>query len=78
MRSSAPGQGGIWWSRLAVYGSWNSYSAPFPGREWRAALRYMATGRLRVEPLITHRAPLSHAKDMWTGQEFFNKVILIP
>jgi L-iditol 2-dehydrogenase/galactitol-1-phosphate 5-dehydrogenase len=30
-----------------------SYSAPFPGFEWHAALRYLATGKIDTLPLIT-------------------------
>lgn len=38
---------------LEVTGSWMSYSAPFPGYEWETGLRYMATGKIDVKPLIT-------------------------
>ncbi|MHC5227271.1 galactitol-1-phosphate 5-dehydrogenase [Enterococcus sp. LJL99] len=38
---------------LEVTGSWMSYSAPFPGYEWRAGLNYMSSGRIDVKPLIT-------------------------
>lgn len=38
---------------LELTGSWMSYSAPFPGFEWHAALRYLATGEIDTTPLIT-------------------------
>lgn len=38
---------------LEIRGSWMSYSSPFPGYEWQAALRYMATKEIDVTPLIT-------------------------
>ncbi|MGX7245570.1 galactitol-1-phosphate 5-dehydrogenase [Enterococcus quebecensis] len=38
---------------LEITGSWMSYSAPFPGYEWLAGLRYMAEGEIDVKPLIT-------------------------
>lgn len=38
---------------LELTGSWMSYSAPFPGFEWHAALRYLATGEIDTLPLIT-------------------------
>jgi len=67
---------------LTVHGSWNSYSAPFPGREWQAALHFMATGQLKTKPLITHRFSLDRTKEalmmMKAGDEFFVKVMLIP
>jgi L-iditol 2-dehydrogenase len=41
-------------------GSWMSYSAPFPGREWELAAHYFATGQLRFdEGIIFRRMPLS-------------------
>jgi len=54
---------------------------PLPRFEWRAALGYIASGRLLAEPLITHRLPLSRAKEalsmMAKGEESFCKVILV-
>lgn len=38
---------------LNITGSWMSYSTPFPGYEWKAGLRYMATKEIDVTPLIT-------------------------
>lgn len=38
---------------VIVTGAWMSYSMPFPGYEWGAALRYMDTGAIDVAPLIT-------------------------
>lgn len=38
---------------LEITGSWMSYTAPFPGYEWEAGLRYMATKQVQVAPLIT-------------------------
>jgi L-iditol 2-dehydrogenase len=66
---------------LTIYGSWNSYSAPFPGYEWHASLAYMAQGQLKTEPLVTHRFRLQEAKEaflmMQEGRELFNKVIFV-
>lgn len=44
---------------LHVTGSWMSYSAPFPGAEWTAAAEFLAAGKVRVDPLITHRFHLA-------------------
>ncbi|AXY24980.1 galactitol-1-phosphate 5-dehydrogenase [Suicoccus acidiformans] len=38
---------------LTVTGSWMSYSAPFPGKEWGAALNYLANKEIMVKDLIT-------------------------
>jgi L-iditol 2-dehydrogenase len=41
-------------------GSWMSYSAPFPGREWELAAHYFATGQIKFdEKLIFRRLSLS-------------------
>lgn len=38
---------------LIVTGSWMSYSAPFPGKEWPAAIEYLASGIINANDLIT-------------------------
>ena len=41
-------------------GSWMSYSAPFPGKEWDMAAHYFQTGQLKFdESLIFKKIPLS-------------------
>lgn len=43
-------------------GSWMSYSAPFPGREWELTAHYFATGQLKFDPsLIYKKFPMSEA-----------------
>lgn len=39
---------------LIITGSWMSYSVPFPGFEWYAAIRYISEKKVKVEPLISH------------------------
>jgi L-iditol 2-dehydrogenase len=40
-------------------GTWMSYSAPFPGREWRLTAHYFGTGALRMdEDMVFARFPL--------------------
>jgi len=36
-------------------GSWMSYSAPFPGREWELTAHYFRTGQLRFDPAMIYR-----------------------
>lgn len=43
---------------LNVTGSWMSYSSPFPGKEWSAAIEYLNSGIVDVSKIITHRFPL--------------------
>jgi len=43
-------------------GSWMSYSAPFPGKEWELTAHYFATGELKFDPDIIFRTfPMSKA-----------------
>lgn len=56
---------------LNVTGSWMSFSAPFPGTEWTAAAELLAAGKVKVDPLITHRFSLSdgiHAFEILTDR----------
>lgn len=65
---------------ITITGSWNSYSAPFPGREWFAVLRFIEQGSLKISPFITHQFPLKKAPevihDMSERKFTYNKVIL--
>lgn len=47
---------------LMVRGSWMSYSAPFPGKEWSLGAHYLGTGQIKVEKLIGRTIPL---EDIW-------------
>ena len=45
-------------------GSWMSYSAPFPGREWDLTAYYFATGQLKFDPgFIYKKIPMSQAQE---------------
>ena len=46
---------------VVIVGSWNSYSVPFPGREWTDILKFAAAGQLTSRPLISHVLPLAEA-----------------
>ncbi len=68
---------------VRLLGTWNSdYSAAGNDDDWRASLAAMANGTLNLKPLITHRVPLSNAKDVLTGisqqREFYSKVLIHP
>lgn len=43
---------------ITLHGSWNSFSAPFPGAEWRTTAAKLADGSLKWEFMITHRLGL--------------------
>jgi L-iditol 2-dehydrogenase len=65
---------------ITVTGSWNSFSAPFPGSEWRAVLGYLSDGRLKIKPYVTHAFPLEKAPETIAGMSArkfaFTKVVL--
>jgi L-iditol 2-dehydrogenase len=45
-------------------GSWMSYSAPFPGEEWRLTAHYFKTGQLKFDDkFIFRRFALSEPKE---------------
>ena len=45
-------------------GSWMSYSAPFPGKEWEMTAHYLATGQLKiVEDFVYKKMPMSQAQE---------------
>lgn len=67
---------------LRVIGAWNSLASPFPVNEWELALRFMASGHIKCEPVISHRFTLDEAPDvfrrLWAREEFFSKVLFLP
>ena len=67
-------------NELNVKGSWNSISAPFPGREWKTVTEYMGRGLIDVKPLITHKFYMEDAvkvfEKLYKREEFFIKVLL--
>lgn len=48
---------------ISLHGAWNSFSAPFPGDEWRTAARKMADGDLAWKFMITHELGLDELPD---------------
>jgi L-iditol 2-dehydrogenase len=40
---------------LRVTGTWMSYSAPFPGREWTLTAEYFSSGRLYFDKTLIHK-----------------------
>ncbi len=67
---------------LAVHGSWNSFSAPFPGREWTYTTELMGAGKLTAEPIISHRLQLDDAPKLFdqikNREIIFNKIMFYP
>jgi L-iditol 2-dehydrogenase len=70
-------------SEIHLVGSWNSYSVPFPGKEWLDLIRFIEAGELSAKPLISHVRPLSDAPRIFkeiAERSFggYSKVIFLP
>lgn len=67
---------------ISLHGSWNSFSAPFPGKEWTVSLDALATGKLKWEFMITHELGLEALPGMFENirgrNEHFSKVMFKP
>ena len=66
---------------LTIRGTWNSHMVELPVDEWRVALDMMAQGRLRLDPLISHRVPLEDGVAalamMRDRSEPYHRVVLV-
>ena len=59
-------------------GSWMSYSAPFPGKEWELTAHYFATGQLKFAPgFIYKKMPMSQAQEAFQLFKIKGKIFLI-
>ncbi|AVW11616.1 MULTISPECIES: galactitol-1-phosphate 5-dehydrogenase [Lactiplantibacillus] len=67
---------------LTLKGFWNSYSAPFPGKEWTATIDLVNSGKIKISDLITHKFTLDQMQEAYdmitTRSESFNKVMFYP
>ncbi|GAA4714810.1 galactitol-1-phosphate 5-dehydrogenase [Brevibacillus fulvus] len=65
---------------IKVQGSWNSYTAPYPGIAWQATVDFLTKGTIQFKPLISHRIAVEEAgtylKGMAERTLAFNKVLL--
>lgn len=65
---------------LTLKGSWMSYSAPFPGKEWELAGYYLSKNLVRVEQLIDRIIPLhdieSAVKDLAIVGKVKGKILM--
>jgi len=67
-------------AELTIKGSWNSYTAPYPGKDWVGTMHFMKTGDIVFKPMISHRIQLSevgkYLHDMHNHKIEYNKVIV--
>lgn len=68
--------------QLAVLGSWNSFSDPFPGFEWTEAAKLMGEKKLNPDLVITQRLPLEDIPATFEKIDKkeikFNKIMFYP
>ncbi len=67
---------------LKIKGSWNSSIAPLPINEWKSALMFINSGKIKLGDLITHVMRLEDCQPafdmMFNRTEMFTKVIFDP
>ncbi len=68
--------------QLAILGSWNSFSAPFPGFEWTESARLMNEKKFDPDLLISHRLGLEELPDIFSRiaerSIVYNKIMFYP
>lgn len=65
---------------LTIRGSWMSYSAPYPGKEWELAVEYLSKNKVNVEKLIYKVYKMNEInqaiEDIKVAQKVNGKIIL--
>lgn len=59
---------------LTVRGSWMSYSAPFPGKEWELAAYYLQSKQIKVEKLIDRKIGMGSLASAFDDLKISGKV----
>lgn len=63
-------------------GFWNSYSAPFPGKEWTHSVGFIESGQINLNEMISHRFKLDDIQKAFNltvnREESYNKVMIFP
>jgi len=67
---------------LKIMGTWNSSITPLPVNEWESSLKFMKNGRIKTDPLVTHRYRLEDCQKafnmVYNRTEIFTKVLFKP
>jgi len=65
---------------IKIQGTWNSYTAPYPGIAWKATLDFMTKGTLKFKPMISHKITVdevgAYLKKMADRTLKYNKVLV--
>ena len=71
---------GIIRNEITMKGTWNSFSAPFPGIEWRAVMELLENEKLDVSSFITNSVSLGDLPDtllhMKNREIEYNKIVV--
>ncbi|MBX9457629.1 MAG: galactitol-1-phosphate 5-dehydrogenase [Rhizobium sp.] len=67
---------------VSLHGAWNSFGAPYPGKQWTVTLDSLASGKLKWAFMITHELGLEELPAMFdkikNRSEFFSKIMFRP
>jgi L-iditol 2-dehydrogenase len=67
---------------VSLHGSWNSFGAPFPGKQWSETVAALSDGRLKWEFLISHDLDLAELPKIFdqykAGTLSYSKVMFRP
>lgn len=65
---------------ITIQGTWNSYTAPYPGIAWQATLQFMTNGAIKFKPMISHKITVDEVGDYLKGMAdrslLYNKVLV--
>lgn len=68
--------------QLAILGSWNSFTSPFPGDDWFIPLKLFEENKISSEHMISHKLSLDEAPEIFKkideGGFFYNKIMFLP
>ena len=65
---------------ITIQGSWNSYTSPYPGFAWKAAIDFLANGKINFKKMVSHKIPVEevgvYLKEMANRSINYNKVLV--
>ncbi|WP_318507069.1 galactitol-1-phosphate 5-dehydrogenase [Bacillus sp. T3] len=69
-------------NEIGIHGSWNSFSDPFPGKEWDYSIQLMANGKIQTDEIVSHRFQLEETPSVFekikNKEIIFNKILIFP
>jgi L-iditol 2-dehydrogenase len=69
-------------NEINIHGSWNSFSNPFPGKEWTYTIELMDKGKIKTDEIVSHRFSIEETPEVFRkikdSEIVFNKILLYP